>query len=81
MTYDQLAKTTTPVLLAVFANDSILNGAGGDFSQSYLTCTSPMNVTAGSHVPTSAADQSVVVHVRSAMGFALAVNALLFLML
>ena len=79
--YDQWAKTTMPVLLAVFGNETILNSGGVDFAQSYLTCTSPMNVTAGSHVPTSAAHQSVVVHVKSAMLFTLAVNALVFLML
>ena len=80
-TYDQWAKTTTPVLLAVFANETILNVAGVDFAQSYLTCMSPVNVTAGSHVPTSPAGQSVAVHMKSVMGFALAVNAFVFLML
>ena len=80
-TYDQWAKTTTPVLFAVFGNETILNVTGVDFAQSYLTCMNPMNVTAGSHVPTSAAGQSVAVHMKSVMGFALAVNALAFLML
>lgn len=80
-TYDQLTKTTTPILLALFSNDTALNGAGGNYAQTYLTCTSPMNVTAGSHDPTSAADHSAVSDVRTVVGIALAINAFVFLML
>lgn len=80
-TYDEWTKTTTPILLALFSNDTTLNGAGGSYSQAYLTCTSPMNVTAGSHDPTSAADHSAVADVNSVVGFALAIIALVFLML
>lgn len=80
-TYDQWTKTATPILLALFSNDTTLNGAGGGYAQTYLTCTSPDNVTAGSHDPTSAADHSRVVNLRSLVGFAFAINALVFLML
>ncbi len=78
--YDQWTKTTTPILLALFSNTT-LNGAGVSFAQTYFTCTSPMNVTAGSHDPTSAADHAAAVDVKSVVGFALAINALIFLML
>lgn len=80
-TYDQWTKTTTPILLAIFSNDTTLNGAGGGYAQTYLTCTSPKNVAAGSHNPTSAADHSAVFDLRSVVGFAFAINALVFLML
>ena len=80
-TYDQWTRTTTPILLALFSNDTALNGAGGAYAQTYLTCTNPMNVTAGGHDPTSAADRSAVADVNSVVGFALAINALVFLML
>ena len=79
--YDQWTRTATPILLALFSNATTLNGAGGSFAQTYLTCTSPMNVTAGSHDPTSAADHAAAVDVKSVVGFALAINALVFLML
>lgn len=80
-TYDQWTRTTTPILLALFSNDTALNGAGRGYAQTYLACTSPMNVTAGSHDPTSAADHSAVADVNSVVGIALAINALVFLML
>ncbi len=38
-------------------------------------------MTAGSHDPTSAADHAAPVDVKSMVGFALAINALVFLML
>ncbi|CAF9911953.1 MAG: hypothetical protein ALECFALPRED_007781 [Alectoria fallacina] len=79
--YDQWTKTNTPILLALFSNGTTLNGADGNYAQTYLTCTSPKNVTAGSHDPTSVADHSAVVDLRSVVGFALAINALVFLML
>ena len=38
-------------------------------------------MTAGSHDPTSAAEHSAVADVKSVVGFALVLNALVFLML
>ena len=69
------------MLLSLFSNATTLSGAGDSFAETYLTCTSPMNVTAGSHDPKSAADHSAVADVKSVVGFALAINALVFLML
>ena len=80
-TYDQFIKTTTPILLAIFSNGTSVGGSSGGFAQTHMTCTSPMNVTAGSHDPTSAAVLSAVVDVKSVVGFALAINALVFFML
>ena len=40
-----------------------------------------MNVTAGSHDPTSAADHSAVADVKSVVAFALVIEALVFVML
>lgn len=76
--YDTWAKTATPILLALFSNDSALNSStAGSFAQTYLTCTSPMT---GSHYSTSAAGRSAMADVKSVVGFALAVNALTLLM-
>lgn len=69
------------MLLTLFSNATTLSGAGDSLAEVYLTCTSPMNVTAGSHDPKSAADHSAVADVKSVVGFALAINALVFLML
>ena len=80
-TYDKWTKTATPLLLALFSNDTASNGSAGNYAQTYLTCTSPMNVTAGSHDPTSAADRPAVATMKRVVGFALAINALVFLML
>lgn len=78
MLYDTWAKTTTPIILALFSNDSAPNSStAGNFSQTYLTCTSPVT---GSHDPTSAAGRSAMADVKSVVGFALAVNALALLM-
>lgn len=68
------------VLLALFSNDS----AHGDFTQTYLTCTNGLGVSAGSHVwilDKSAADRSEVASVKIVLGFALVINALAFLVL
>ena len=52
-----------------------------NYAQTYLTCTSPTSVTAGAHDSTSAADRAAVADVNSVVGFALAINALVFFML
>ena len=69
-----------PSIEVSLKNDTTLNGAGGGYTQTYLTCTSPKNVTAGSHNPTSAADYS---DLRSVVcfAFAFAINALVFITL
>lgn len=69
------------MLLSLFSNATTLSGVGDSLAEVYLTCTSPMNVTAGSHDTKSAADHSAVADVKSVVGSALAVNALIFLML
>lgn len=68
------------VLLALFSNDS----AHGDFAQTYLTCTNGLGVIGDSHVwilDKSAADRSELANVKMALGFALVINALAFLVL
>ena len=68
------------VLLALFSDDS----AHGDFAQTYLTCTNGLGVSAGSHawiLDKSAADRSGVANVKIALGFAVVINALAFLVL
>lgn len=79
--YDHWIETPTPILSALFSNATAWNGTGGSFAQTYLTCTSPMNVVACSHDPTSAADHFAAVDVKSSLGSAVAINALMFLML
>ena len=79
-TYDQWASTPMSVLLALFSNDS----AHGDFSQTYLTCSNGLGVSAGSHawiLDKSVADRFEVASVKMALGFALVINALAFLVL
>ena len=79
-TYDQWASTPMSVLLALFSNDS----AHGDFAQTYLTCTNGLAVSGDSHVwmtDKSAADRYEVANVKIALGFALVMNALAFLVL
>ena len=79
-TYDQWASTPMSVLLALFSNDS----AHGDFAQTYLTCSNGLAVKGDSHAwiyDKSAADRSEVASVKIALGFALVINALAFLVL
>ena len=68
------------VLLALFSNDS----AHGDFVQTYLTCTNGLAVKGNSHMwilDKNAADRSELAKVKMALGFALVINALAFLVL
>ena len=75
--YDQWAKTPLPVLLTLFSNES----DDGVIDRTDLRCTNPLTVTAGSHHFRSAAVGSVLADRKIALGFALVINTVVFLLL
>jgi len=77
--YDQWARTTKPVLMAFFSNGTIFHGSA--FADTRLLCTTPRNVAAGSHNPTSGAEHSASVDPKSMVAMFLGMNAFLFFML
>ena len=77
--YDQWARTTKPILLAFFSNGTVLQG--NPFAYTKLLCTTPKNIAAGSHVPTSAGDHVASVDVISLLAFFVSLNVFLFCML
>ena len=52
-TYDQWAKTISPVLLTLFSNASTFGG--NPFADTRFICTSPTNIAPGSHNPKTSA--------------------------